>query len=164
MHEATLVVPAEGRTRHAHMAAIIQAAEALVPRGSDTIAAMANLASLLFYSLPDLNWCGFYRAIGKRLVVGPFQGKPACQEIPFGSGVCGRAAAERKTIIVEDVTAFPGHIACDPESRSEIVVPVIYNDAVVAVLDLDSPRPGRFDRYDADLIEQIAHLLVERTM
>lgn len=164
MHEATLIVTDTHMPLEAHFDAITRAAAALVPPATDRIAAMANLASLLYHSLPDINWCGFYRAVGDRLIVGPFQGKPACNEIPIGKGVCGRAAAQRRTLIVTDVTAYPGHIACDPASRSEIVIPLIERNAVVGVLDLDSPVAERFTDREATFLENIVHLLLERTV
>ncbi|MCX7929322.1 MAG: GAF domain-containing protein [Chlorobi bacterium] len=142
---------------------ILDAADYFIPHGSDRIAAMANIASLLYYSLPDVNWCGFYRRIGDVLVVGPFQGKPACIEIPIGRGVCGHAAFNKRTLIVPDVAQFVSHIACDPASRSEIVVPLIESECVVAVLDLDSPITARFTKTEALLLERIAMMIVERT-
>jgi L-methionine (R)-S-oxide reductase len=123
---------------------------------------MANVASLLWQYLPDLNWAGFYRNVGDELVLGPFQGKAACIRIPFGKGVCGAAAATRETQLVADVHAFPGHIACDAASRAELVVPIVSSGRVVAVIDLDSPEPSRFDEEDAAGIEQIARLLTDR--
>ena len=125
-----------------------QALDALTARETDVIANMANAAALIWQYLPDLNWAGFYRVVGDELVLGPFQGKPACIRIAFGQGVCGTAAATREIQCVADVHAFPGHIACDAESRSELVVPVIINDALLGVLDLDSPTPARFDEAD----------------
>ena len=125
-----------------------QALDALTAREADAIANMANAAALIWQYLPDLNWAGFYRAAGDGLVLGPFQGKPACIRIAFGQGVCGTAAATREIQCVADVHAFPGHIACDAESRSELVVPIIINDALLGVLDLDSPTPARFDEAD----------------
>jgi GAF domain-containing protein len=163
MHEATLVVAGESIPRAERYAAILRAVEHLLPSGTDRIAAMANVASLLYHSMPNLNWCGFYRTIGDRLVVGPFHGKPACIEIPIGRGVCGRAAMLRRAIVVEDVTTFPDHIACDPQSRSEIVVPLVEGDAVIGVLDLDSPIAGRFDDEDVEFLGRIAATIVERT-
>ncbi len=122
---------------------------ALVAGEPDPIANMANAAALIFHGLPDLNWAGFYRNLGGELVLGPFQGKAACIRIPFGSGVCGTAAATRAVQRVADVHAFPGHIACDAASRSELVVPLVAPDGVLlGVLDLDSPLPGRFDAAD----------------
>jgi GAF domain-containing protein len=138
---------------------LIDAADALTAGEPDAIANMANVAALLFESLPDINWAGFYRAQGGELVLGPFQGRPACIRIPFGKGVCGTAAAERRPVCVEDVDAFPGHIPCDSASRSELVVPVIERGELVAVLDLDSPLPGRFDAQDtAFCVELIQRL------
>ena len=126
----------------------------------DLIANMANCAALLFESLPDLNWAGFYRAIGSDLVLGPFQGRPACVRIGPGRGVCGAAAAKRETVVVPDVRRFPGHIACDAQSRAEIVVPLIAAGRLIGVLDLDSPQPGRFDQTDAAGLEAIAAALL----
>ena len=124
----------------------------------DAIANMANVAALIWQFLPDLNWAGFYRMVEGELVLGPFQGKPACIRIPLGRGVCGTAAATGETQLVEDVHAFPGHIACDAASASEIVVPVKVGGRVVAVLDLDSPIPARFDIADQNGLE----ILIER--
>lgn len=135
-----------------------EAAAALVAGESDSVANMANLAALIWQFVPRLNWAGFYRMIDGELVLGPFQGKPACIRIPLDRGVCGAAAASATTQLVEDVHAFPGHIACDAASRSELVVPVIRNGEVLAVIDLDSPEPARFDREDAAGIERIATL------
>jgi GAF domain-containing protein len=126
-----------------------QALDALTADEPDAIANMANAAALLWQYLPDLNWSGFYRAIGETLVLGPFQGKPACIRIPFGTGVCGAAAASRQVQRVADVHVFPGHIACDAASASELVVPVVHAGQLIAVLDLDSPTPNRFDEADA---------------
>ena len=126
----------------------------------DWIANAANLAGLLFWSLPDLNWAGFYLIKDGELVLGPFQGKPACIRIALGSGVCGTAAAERRSVVVPDVHAFPGHIACDAASRSELVVPLIDGDRLIGVLDLDSPLPGRFDDLDRAGIERLAALWI----
>lgn len=142
---------------------LLSAAEAVTDNEPDAIANMANVAALIWQFLPDLNWSGFYRMIEGELVLGPFQGKPACIRIPVGQGVCGTAAASGETQLVEDVHAFPGHIACDAASASEIVVPVRVSDRVVAVLDLDSPTPARFDAADQEglemLIEQIGSRL-----
>jgi L-methionine (R)-S-oxide reductase len=137
-------------------AALARSAAVLVEGESDPIANMANLASLIWLSVPRLNWAGFYRAIGDELVLGPFIGKPACIRIPFGQGVCGMAAALGATQLVPDVHAFPGHIACDAASRSELVVPVVVGGQVRAVIDLDSPEPGRFDQDDALGVERLA--------
>ena len=124
------------------------ALESLVAGEPDGVANMANAAALIFETLPDLNWAGFYRNVGGELVLGPFQGRAACIRIPFGKGVCGVAAATRQVQRVEDVNAFPGHIACDSASASEIVVPIVRDGELVAVLDLDSPNVGRFDVED----------------
>ncbi len=127
----------------------------------DHIANAANCSALLFDQMPDLNWAGFYfLSSPDELVVGPFQGKPACVRIKMGKGVCGSAALRKASILVEDVDAFPGHIACDSASRSELVVPLIKGDAVLGVIDLDSPRPARFDAADQAGIEAIAALYV----
>ena len=139
---------------------LIEAADALTAGEPDAIANMANVAALLWESLPDLNWAGFYRNIGGGLVLGPFQGRPACIRIPFGKGVCGAAAARREPQCVADVQAFPGHIACDAASRSELVVPILVAGDLIAVLDLDSPLPGRFDGEDlagcTELVQRLA--------
>lgn len=124
------------------------AAEALVAGEPDGIANMANLAALIWQAIPDLNWAGFYRFDGTELVLGPFQGKAACIRIPLGKGVCGAAAQTRETQRVEDVHAFPGHIACDADSRSELVVPIVADGRLIGVLDLDSPKPARFSPAD----------------
>ena len=140
-----------------------EAVNAITTDEPDAIANMANVAALLWQFLPDLNWAGFYRTVGEdELVLGPFQGKAACIRIPFGRGVCGAAAASGETQLVEDVHAFPGHIACDAASRSELVVPVLREGRVVAVIDLDSPSAARFDSDDARGIEAIAVLIAER--
>lgn len=137
---------------------LLQCATALVDGEPDGIANMANLASLMWQLVPNLNWAGFYRSVDDELVLGPFVGKPACIRIPFGRGVCGAAAAQGATQLVPDVHAFVGHIACDAASRSELVVPVIREGKVIAVIDLDSPEPNRFDNEDADGIERLAAL------
>jgi GAF domain-containing protein len=137
---------------------------ALLAGEPDLVACAANMSSLLYWSLPDLNWVGFYLldASGD-LLVGPFQGKPACVRIPLGKGVCGTAAQQRTTIVVADVHAFPGHIACDSASNSEVVVPVMDGDRLIGVLDLDSPLPGRFDALDAKGLERLVSVFVEAT-
>jgi L-methionine (R)-S-oxide reductase len=127
----------------------------------DAVANAANMAALIFTSLPDLNWAGFYFLRGDTLVLGPFQGKPACVRIAVGKGVCGTAVEKRQTLRVEDVDAFPGHIACDSASRSELVVPLIRDGAVIGVLDLDSPIPSRFDAIDQTGLERLAALFVD---
>ena len=139
---------------------LIEAADALTAGEPDGIANMANVAALLWEALPGLNWAGFYRNVGGELVLGPFQGRPACLRIPFGTGVCGAAAATLEPQCVADVHAFPGHIACDAASRSELVVPILEGGRLVAVLDLDSPNPGRFDAEDVaccvELVQRLA--------
>ena len=127
---------------------IAGALEGLVAGEPDAIANMANASALIFESLPDVNWVGFYRNVGGELVLGPFQGRAACIRIPFGQGVCGTAAATREVQLVEDVHAFPGHIACDSASNSEIVVPLVRDGELVGVLDIDSPTTARFDKDD----------------
>jgi GAF domain-containing protein len=127
---------------------LAQSLEALVEGEPDPIANMANAAALIWETLPDLNWAGFYRNVGDELVLGPFQGRPACIRIPFGNGVCGTAATTRQVQRVEDVNAFAGHIACDSASASELVVPIVRGGELIAVLDLDSPSKGRFDAED----------------
>lgn len=145
-------------------AQLAEQARGLVHGEHDRIANAANLAALMFNSLPDLNWVGFYFFDGNELVVGPFQGLPACVRIPLGKGVCGVAAASRETQRVEDVDAFPGHIACDAASRSELVVPLVDNDGgLIGVLDLDSPLRGRFDADDQAGLEAIARIYMEQT-
>ena len=141
---------------------LVSAADALTRDEPDAMANMANISALLWQFLPDLNWAGFYRLIGDELVLGPFQGKPACIRIPVGRGVCGAAAATRETQLVEDVHAFPGHIACDAASASEVVVPVIHDGALVGVIDLDSPRAARFDADDATGLEGLATMIAAR--
>ncbi|MBL0923593.1 MAG: GAF domain-containing protein [Sphingomonadaceae bacterium] len=141
---------------------LVQSADALTAGESDGVANMANVAALLWQSLPDVNWAGFYRMVERELVLGPFQGKAACIRIALGAGVCGTAAATGKTQLVEDVHAFPGHIACDAASASELVVPVKRDGNVIAVIDLDSPSPSRFDTDDAAGIEALAEILSER--
>jgi GAF domain-containing protein len=141
---------------------LLAAADALTTGEPDAVANMANIAALLFDWLPALNWAGFYRTIDGELVLGPFQGKAACIRIPYGQGVCGTAAAKATSQLVEDVHAFPGHIACDAASRSELVVPVTVNGTVVAVIDLDSPDLARFDAEDQAGIEALALLIAPR--
>jgi len=138
---------------------LASAAKALVEGEPDGVANMANVAALIWQFLPNLNWAGFYRNVADELVLGPFVGKPACIRIPLGRGVCGTAAASGKTQVVPDVHAFPGHIACDADSRSELVVPVLRDGKVVAVIDLDSPVADRFDAEDAAGIEALATIV-----
>ena len=132
------------------------AAAALIEGERDPVANMANLAALIWQFLPELNWAGFYRAQDDELVLGPFIGKPACRRIAFGSGVCGAAARSGSAQLVPDVNAFPGHIACDTASRSELGVPVLRDGRVIAVIDLDSPRLARFDADDTAGVEALA--------
>ena len=127
---------------------------------ADPIANAANTAALIFDALPQVSWAGFYFVRAGELVVGPFQGKPACVRIALGHGVCGTAAAKRETVIVPDVNAFPGHIACDSASQSEVVVPLLAAGRLVGVLDLDSTRLARFDEVDARGLEQLAQLFL----
>jgi L-methionine (R)-S-oxide reductase len=133
---------------------------ALIAGEPDPIANAANTAALIYHGLPNLNWAGFYFRNGSELVLGPFQGKPACVRIPIGKGVCGTAAARGASVLVPDVHDFPGHIACDPISRSELVVPLIENGSVFGVLDLDSPLPARFDEIDREGCEQLVAVLL----
>ncbi|QZD94172.1 GAF domain-containing protein [Qipengyuania gelatinilytica] len=141
---------------------LVEAADALTSGEPDAVANMANVAALLWDFLPDLNWAGFYRMVDGELVLGPFMGRPACIRIPLGKGVCGVAAADAETQLVEDVHAFPGHIACDSVTNSELVVPVIRDGGVVAVIDLDSPSKARFDGEDREGIEALAAILSNR--
>jgi GAF domain-containing protein len=141
---------------------VAAAADSLTAGEPDPIANMANVAALLFEALPELNWAGFYRNVGGELVLGPFQGRAACIRIPFGKGVCGAAAAGLEPQLVEDVEAFPGHIACDSASRSELVVPLVDGGELIGVIDLDSPRIGRFDGEDLAGCLELARLLAPR--
>ncbi|HOB12678.1 MAG TPA: GAF domain-containing protein [Novosphingobium sp.] len=138
---------------------LADAARAITAGEPDWVANMANVAALIWQFVPQLNWAGFYRMVDGTLVLGPFQGKAACIRIPLGQGVCGSAAASGATQLVADVHAFPGHIACDAASASELVVPVIRDGQVIAVIDLDSPEPSRFDDEDAAGIEALAAVL-----
>lgn len=142
-------------------AQLAEQARGLLHGERDRIANAANLSALVFHALPDLNWVGFYFFDGTELVVGPFQGKPACVRIPLGKGVCGAAASSRRTQRVADVHAFPGHIACDAASRSEVVVPLYAGDVLVGVFDIDSPVPDRFDADDQAGLEAIAAIFLE---
>lgn len=142
-------------------AQLLEQARGLVYGESDRIANAANLAALVYHALPNLNWAGFYLYDGNELVVGPFQGLPACVRIPLHKGVCGAAASQRVTQRIDDVDAFPGHIACDSASRSELVVPLVKDDALIGVLDLDSPLLARFDADDQAGLEAIAAVFVD---
>jgi L-methionine (R)-S-oxide reductase len=148
------------RDKVADYAELAQQLSGLLHGESDFTANAANTSALIFDALPDINWAGFYFLKGGELVVGPFQGKPACVRIALGKGVCGTAAAERRTIVVRDVEEFPGHIACDAASRSEIVVPLITGGRLVGVLDIDSPSLARFDEADARGLERLAEIFV----
>jgi L-methionine (R)-S-oxide reductase len=134
--------------------------ESLLASEHDLIANAANTSALIYASVPDLNWVGFYFLKESELVVGPFQGKPACVRIALGQGVCGTAAAARSTIVVPDVHAFPGHIACDAASRSEIVIPLLSSKSLLGVLDIDSPLLGRFSEEDRQGLERLAHIFL----
>ncbi len=147
-------------SRSALYAGLLQALDGLLAGERDAIANLANAAALLYAVLPDLNWAGFYLLKGGELVVGPFQGKPACVRIALGRGACGTAALSRTTVVLPDVHAFAGHIACDADSNAEIVVPLLAGTRLVGVLDLDSPQPGRFDAEDARGLEAFAARLV----
>src|SRR6478609_7181492 len=140
---------------------LAQQARALLHGERDRTANAANLSALVYHALPQLNWVGFYFYDGTELVVGPFQGQPACVRIPLDKGVCGAAASTRTTQRIDDVHAFPGHIACDSASNSELVVPLVKDGALVGVLDLDSPVHARFDVIDQEGLEAIAHLFLE---
>ena len=142
---------------------LVEQANALFEGEHDFIANAANLSALLFHSLEYLNWAGFYFLKEETLVLGPFQGRPACVRIAIGKGVCGTAARDGKTIIVPDVSRFPGHIACDPDSKSEIVVPLVRFGKVIGVMDLDSPNPGRFDEEDRRGLEALAEVFLNAT-
>ncbi|AJC46024.1 MULTISPECIES: GAF domain-containing protein [Xanthomonas] len=142
-------------------AQLLDQARALVAGEPDRIANAANLAALVYHALPRLNWVGFYFYDGKELVVGPFQGLPACVRIPLHKGVCGAAASSGQTQRIDDVEAFPGHIACDAASRSELVVPLLRDSALVGVFDLDSPDLARFDADDQRGLEAIAQVFVD---
>lgn len=157
MHE--LKIPSGGAKTEFYAELRTQLA-ALLEGETDLIANTANMASLLYHALPEVNWAGFYFLNGSELVLGPFNGKPACVRIGMGKGVCGSAAAAGKSLLVEDVHAFPGHIACDAASRSELVIPLIRNGEALGVLDLDSPLPGRFTVEDRAGCESLAETLL----
>ncbi|WP_414475826.1 GAF domain-containing protein [Microvirga sp. M2] len=142
-------------------ASLAQQLAALLEGEPDAIANAANMSALIYQLLPDLNWSGFYFMRGPELVLGPFQGKVACVRIAVGRGVCGTAVERRASVVVPDVDAFPGHIACDGASRSELVVPLIKNGQVFGVLDLDSPHPNRFDEEDREGCERLVRIYLE---
>lgn len=138
---------------------ICQQLQGLTQNCPSLVSALSNAAALLYHSLPQINWAGFYLTKGEQLILGPFGGKPACLQIPFGRGVCGHAAQSCSTVVVEDVHTFAGHIACDAASQSEIVVPLVVNGSVVGVLDIDSPVKNRFSPEDKEGLEQCAAIL-----
>lgn len=157
MHESHIDSTAPKSELYAQVA---QELSGLIAGEPDFIANLANAAALIYHSLPDLNWAGFYLLKEGELVVGPFQGKPACVRIAMGKGVCGTAALKRTTVVVRDVHEFPGHIACDSASNSEIVVPLIRGQELVGVLDLDSPKLARFDEADRVGLEAVGRILM----
>lgn len=142
---------------------LLKQLESVLSIATDAVANMANTSAVLFHGLPGLNWVGFYVLRGNELILGPFQGKPACVKIPLGRGVCGTAAQTGQTQVVADVHKFPGHIACDSVSKSELVVPIFKNGAVWGVLDVDSPMLARFTEDDKALFEQAVQIFVEKT-
>jgi GAF domain-containing protein len=146
--------------KHAFYQRLCEQLDHLLGGETNLVANAANTSALLFQTLPDVNWVGFYVVDGDELVLGPFQGKPACVRIPFGKGVCGTAAKQRKTIVVPDVQAFPGHIACDADSRSEIVIPLLNWGKLFGVLDIDSANFNRFDEDDKEGLESIASVFL----
>ena len=164
MHDPTRSTPWTAVQRERDKVALydglVRELDALLTGEPDSVANAANAAAAIYHALPELNWAGFYFLRGGELVLGPFQGRPACVRIGLGEGVCGTAAAERRSILVPDVEAFPGHIACDTASRSELVVPLLYGDTLLGVLDLDSPVLARFDAADRAGCEMLAEVLV----
>ncbi|MRN55529.1 GAF domain-containing protein [Paenibacillus monticola] len=151
-------MPYDG-TRSEQFEAVLVQLGALMKDEPNVIANLANASALLKHSLPDTNWAGFYLYDGKELVLGPFQGLPACIRIPLNRGVCGTAATERRTLVVGDVHAFPGHISCDAASNSEIVVPLLKNDQLLGVMDIDSPLKHRFDDEERRFLERFAAMV-----
>lgn len=151
----------DSRDRAGFYTELTEHLRALMESDLGDVANLANAAALIHLQMPELNWAGFYLLRGEELILGPFQGKPACTRIPLGVGVCGVAADEKRTQVVPDVHAFPGHIACDPESRSELVVPLVKDGRLLGVLDLDSPRPARFDAIDGEHLEAFTAVLAE---
>jgi L-methionine (R)-S-oxide reductase len=148
-------------TREQNYELVIKQLDALLTGESNMVANLANASALLNQFLEDINWVGFYLTEGTQLVLGPFQGLPACVRIPFGRGVCGTAAETKTTQLIEDVHQFPGHIACDAASNSEIVVPMIKDGNVIGVLDIDSPSKGRFDETDQTYLEKFVEVLLK---
>jgi GAF domain-containing protein len=159
MFQAT-ALPTSGSKQELY-ASLAQQLSGLLEGERDAIANAANMSALIYDLLPDLNWAGFYFMRGPELVLGPFQGKPACVRIAVGRGVCGTAVERRASVVVADVNAFPGHIACDSASRSELVVPIIKDGMVLGVLDLDSPSPSRFDEADREGCETLVRIYLE---
>ena len=153
--------PNGAETKRELYAGLAEQLRAMLIDERDWLANFANTSALIFQTLPDLNWAGFYLRRGDELVLGPFQGKPACVRIAPGRGVCGGAVAQRRSLVVADVHAFPGHIACDADSRSELVVPLYVEGQIVGVLDLDSPLPGRFNDEDRVGCEALAAVLMD---
>ncbi|MNB92376.1 Free methionine-R-sulfoxide reductase [compost metagenome] len=153
-------MPYDG-TRSERFEAVLSQLAALIDGEPSVVANLANASALLKYSMPDTNWTGFYLFDGKELVLGPFQGLPACIRIPLGRGVCGTSASERRTLVVDDVHAFPGHIACDAASNSEIVVPLVKEDRLLGVLDIDSPLKHRFNDEERRFLERFAAMITE---
>lgn len=147
--------------REQNYQALFDSMKALIDGENDWTANMANVSALLYHHLENVNWVGFYLMREGELVLGPFQGKPACIRIEVGSGVCGTAAKEKKSYVVEDVNKFNGHIACDPESNSEIVIPLFYDDEIIGVLDIDSPVKNNFDELDQKYLEKMTERLVK---
>ncbi|MEW9500693.1 GAF domain-containing protein [Jeotgalibacillus marinus] len=148
-------------TREERYSLVQKQLRALLEGEQNQIANLSNASSLLNQFLENTNWVGFYLIDNKELILGPFQGLPACVRIPFGKGVCGTSASERKTMRIEDVHAFPGHIACDAASLSEIVIPIVKDDKLIGVLDIDSPITSRFDEVDQEQLEKYVEILVE---
>ena len=148
-------------TKAGLLSELLSQARALLAGERDATANAANLAALVFHTLPDLNWAGFYWMKQGELVLGPFQGKPACVRIAVGAGVCGAAARDKRTVVVEDVHRFPGHIACDSASNSEVVIPLVRDGKVLGVFDLDSPKTRRFDEEDARALEALVAIYLD---
>ncbi len=159
-HPEALAAWPEGGDKSVLYAELAGQIEGLLSGETDAVANLANAAAVIYHGLPALNWAGFYLARGAELVLGPFQGRPACVRIAIGSGVCGAAALRRRSVLVPDVHDFPGHIACDAASRSELVVPLIRGNTLLGVLDLDSPRPSRFDGADQSGCEALVAVII----
>lgn len=151
----------KGKTKKENYELILQTQKYLLVASDKEVTTLSNLSALLNYFLDEINWVGFYLFDGEKLRLGPFQGLPACTEINLGSGVCGTSAKERKTYVIDDVHSFPGHIACDSASNSEIVIPIIKNNTLIGVLDIDSPIKSRFDQEDKKYLEKVIDNLVD---